>query len=53
MSKSINDIDFKEAGCQNADWIHLAQDMASSCEHGSVPLGYIKSGVFLDSLSDY
>jgi hypothetical protein len=45
--------DLEEIGCQIVDWIHLAQDMASSCEHGSVPLGYLKTREFLDQLSDY
>jgi hypothetical protein len=49
-------IDLREIRWGGVDWIHLAQDkgpVAGCFEHGNEPLGSIKSGEFLDYLSDY
>jgi hypothetical protein len=32
-------------------WIHMAQDMIQSCEHGNKPSGPLKCGEFLGYLS--
>jgi hypothetical protein len=41
-------MDLREIGFGDVDWIHLAQDRASYCEHGDKPSGSIKCGEFLD-----
>jgi hypothetical protein len=39
-------------GGEDVNWIYLAQDRGS-CEHDNDPSDSIKSGVFLDQLSNY
>jgi len=42
-------MDCREIGCNDVDWIHLAQDRdQGSCEHGNEVLASIKVGKFLD-----
>jgi hypothetical protein len=43
-------MDLQEVGCQDMDWIELAQDrqVAGTCECGNEPLGSRKCGEFLD-----
>jgi hypothetical protein len=47
--------DLKEIRYEDTDWIQLAQYsvMADSCEHGNEISGSIKSGEFLDRLSNH
>jgi hypothetical protein len=33
-----------KVGCQDGDWIHLAQNLAGSFENGSEPSGSVKGG---------
>jgi hypothetical protein len=46
-------MDLAEIGWESVEWMHLAQDMMGSCEHGNEPLGSIKGREFLDQMSDY
>jgi len=48
-------LDFREAGCEDVDWIHLAQDrpVAGSYEHNNEQAGSIKSWEFPDQMSNY
>jgi hypothetical protein len=41
---------YKELGCDDVDWIHLAQTetVACSCGHGNEPWALMKGGEFLD-----
>jgi hypothetical protein len=48
-------MDLKEIGCEDVDWIYLAQDRGQwrAIEHSNQPSGSIKGGEFLDHLSDF
>jgi hypothetical protein len=45
-------MDVKEIGCDDVDWIHLAQDR-DHCEFGNEPSGCIICGEFLERLNSW
>jgi hypothetical protein len=40
-------MDLREIGLESVDWIHLAQDLVGSCEHGNEPSDLIEGREFL------
>jgi hypothetical protein len=47
-------MDLKEIGCEDVNWIHLAQEgyVRGCCKHGTEPLGSVK-GEFHENLRDF
>jgi hypothetical protein len=48
-----NRMDLRETGWEVVDWIHVAQNRDQWLVVGNEPSGSVKSGEFLDCLSDY